>query len=387
MASIRKRNRADGTTVYAVLWRDEAGQQRSLTFDNAGTADQALRLLAATHADPYQIAALLTATTRTRRSLAEAVEVHITELTGVYASTRHKYRQIARDYITPKLGEMPVEVVDKTSVARWLNDLERATTKGGALVSDKTIKNVHGLLSGVMATAIDKGWSPGPNPCRGMRLPRRGYGDEEMVCLTPDQWRRLAGEITPHWRPMFRFLAATGVRWGEAVGLTVGHLELRADIPCVRINQADRREPTGRELGPTKTRRGRRRVSLPASAVEMLAPLVEGRVRSERLFLSPRGLPAHSGLYHRVWMPAVARAQDATRHGDHALGVSPRIHDLRHSHASWLIAAGIDLLTVSRRLGHESIQTTASVYGHLLPDQMQRAAAAAEAAYAYLTGE
>lgn len=386
MASIRKRHRANGTIAYAVLWRDDAGQQRSLTFDNPATAEQAQRLLEATDADPEQVANLLTATAQPGRTLDEVIDVHITELTGVYAQTRTKYRQIARDYISPRLGALPVEAVNKTAVAAWLNELERAKSKYGRPVSDKTIRNVHGLLSGVMATAVDKGWAPAPNPCKGMRLPRRDYGDEEMVFLTPAEWRLVAGEIVEHWRPLFHFLAGTGARWGEAAGLTVGRLELDAQIPCVRINQADRRQPTGRELGPTKTRRGRRVVSLPASLVETLRPVANGRGPSERVFVSPRGLPAHSGLYHRVWMPAVARAQDRKRHGEAALHKTPRIHDLRHSHASWLIAAGIDLLTVSRRLGHESIQTTASVYGHLLPDQMQRAAAAADAVFDYLAG-
>ena len=54
----------------------------------------------------------------------------------------------------------------------------------------------------------------------------------------------------------------------------------------------------------------------------------------------------------------------------------PRVHDLRHSHASALIAAGIPLPVIQRRLGHESIQTTVDTYGHLAPDAAVAAAAA-----------
>ncbi|MCA0329475.1 MAG: tyrosine-type recombinase/integrase [Actinobacteria bacterium] len=53
------------------------------------------------------------------------------------------------------------------------------------------------------------------------------------------------------------------------------------------------------------------------------------------------------------------------------------MHDLRHSHASWLIAAGVPLPVIQRRLGHESIQTTVDVYGHLAPDALEIAAQAA----------
>jgi integrase len=55
----------------------------------------------------------------------------------------------------------------------------------------------------------------------------------------------------------------------------------------------------------------------------------------------------------------------------------PRVHDLRHTHASWMIAAGTDLFVLQRRLGHESITTTTETYAHLLPDQQRAAADAA----------
>jgi len=54
----------------------------------------------------------------------------------------------------------------------------------------------------------------------------------------------------------------------------------------------------------------------------------------------------------------------------------PRVHDLRHTHASWMLAAGTDLFVLQRRLGHESITTT-EAYAHLMPDQQNAAADAA----------
>ena len=56
----------------------------------------------------------------------------------------------------------------------------------------------------------------------------------------------------------------------------------------------------------------------------------------------------------------------------------PRIHDLRHSHASWLIENGMNMLAVSRSLGHHTITVTADIYGHLSPDIQRAAADAAE---------
>ena len=64
-------------------------------------------------------------------------------------------------------------------------------------------------------------------------------------------------------------------------------------------------------------------------------------------------------FYTNVWVPALARAKEA------GLTKKPRVHDLRHTNASWLIQAGIHLTVVQRDLGHESIQTTSDRYGHL----------------------
>lgn len=68
-------------------------------------------------------------------------------------------------------------------------------------------------------------------------------------------------------------------------------------------------------------------------------------------------------------------AQQLDELGDQ-LRARPRIPDLRHTHASWLIAAGVPLTVIQRRLGHESIKTTSDLYGHLAEDADAAAAAA-----------
>lgn len=92
--------------------------------------------------------------------------------------------------------------------------------------------------------------------------------------------------------------------------------------------------------------------------------------------IGPRGLvfpSVHSGRpsnqeLHRAWGPALDELGDQLR-------TRPRIHDLRHTHASWLIAAVVPLTVIQRRLGHESIKTTSGRYGHLADDADVLAAA------------
>jgi len=76
--------------------------------------------------------------------------------------------------------------------------------------------------------------------------------------------------------------------------------------------------------------------------------LVRGRERE----------PTRNWFRRSVWLPACQAAK---------LGFSPRVHDLRHAHASWLLAGGADLQVVKERLGHASIMTTQK-YLHTLPD-------------------
>jgi len=83
------------------------------------------------------------------------------------------------------------------------------------------------------------------------------------------------------------------------------------------------------------------------------------RDRSALVFVSAEGdAIRHSNFRNRVWAKATAAA------GLQGL----RLHDLRHTHAAWLISAGVPVLAISRRLGHASITVTMDRYGHLLPE-------------------
>lgn len=119
------------------------------------------------------------------------------------------------------------------------------------------------------------------------------------------------------------------------------------------------------------------------SLVTELRPVVMGRPGDDFVFNAHGGPVKHATFWPKRWVKAITRAQnpvDADGLPDWnapRLTRSPRIHDLRHTHASWLIAQGTDLFVVQRRLGHESITATMDRYSHLLPEQQISAAAAA----------
>lgn len=168
---------------------------------------------------------------------------------------------------------------------------------------------------------------------------------------------------TGSYRPVIAFLAGTGCRVGEALGLTWGDVDLERSTARFEA-QLSRK---GHRV-PLKTRNARRTLEFPGSLVDTLADLRARRPGvpdGALVFVSATGAPFdHRNVARHGLVAACKRAS--------APVVSPRA--LRHAHASALLADGWDLAAVSRRLGHGSVAITASTYAHLLDDDERRQA-------------
>jgi integrase len=210
------------------------------------------------------------------------------------------------------------------------------------------------MLSTCLALAIDEGHLTS-NPCKRVRLPTQQIGGAEARFLTHEEFALLIAAIPEHYRPLVVFLVGTGLRWSEATAIQTRHVDIRAGT--VRVEQAWKRVPGGFKIGPPKTGKSKRTVNAAVMALAAVLPLL-GKP-SAFVFTTPAGQPVkHANFFTHIWKPACKRA---------GLDPAPRIHDLRHTHASWLISDGIQLEAVQDQLGHESILTTRKVYGHLLP--------------------
>lgn len=289
---------------------------------------------------------------------------HIELLTDAEPGTKLNYQRLWARTWGPLIGDLPANRLTSDDVRRAVNTLADR-------YSAKSLKNQRGLLSAVCERVVDKGYLP-KSPTKGLRLPRaREVEQVEMRILTRDEYAQIEAVFHPHYQPFLRFLAGTGARWGEGVALTVADVSL----PDVRIRRALKWSPdNNRVVGTTKTRRGNRTVTLPGNVAADVARLIDGKRGTDLVFTAPKGGPIkHRTFWSDIWLPAVRD-----------LLPRPRIHDLRHSHAAWLLANGIPIHIVSRRLGHESIKTTVDVYGGLLPDAQLAAAAAADAVFGVL---
>lgn len=363
-----------GETYYRVRYRRD-GKQRSLTCYGPTAredAEEFARLLDLwgadrawahwnAHLEPGPHALTLDAW----------FDRHLAAMTNVTEGTRLTYRRTYDRVWSKPLGSLPLDAVTREHIAHVINEL--AATK-----SDKTVKNAYGVLATAFKVAVADGHLP-ETPCKRIALPRRTEHEAtEMRFLTYDEWAQLYDALPAHYRPLFTFLVGTGCRWGEVEALQVRDVEL-IPTPVVRVTKAAKwnASKATREIGPTKTPESRRTVTLPPEVVAAIAPLLDGRKRTERLFLAPRGGELRHRTVYDEWRKAVERS-----------GLEepfPRIHDLRHTHVAWLIAAGIPLPVIKARLGHKEIATTIDRYGHLLPDLQHQAAAAAQAVMAGLS--
>lgn len=309
---------------------------------------------------------------------------------GVTARSKHDYLVMLRMHILPVLGELRVDAISRSDIEAWVTSVQDR-------VAAKTLRNLHGVLSSLLESATRE--TPPlrrDNPARGVRLRRGLPAAEEMCFLSHAEWallHRCLERRSSLGRPvdatlgqdLALLLIGSGLRYSEATALKAKHVDLLGPVCTVRVAQAWKRQPGGTYLlEEPKTRRSLRMVTVSEEVRDALISRCAGQGPEELIFTTAGGGQLKNARFSNYyWRPAVARAQEQ------GLEKDPRIHDLRHTHASWLIAAGRPLPSIQRRLGHESITTTVDTYGHLLAEvDLGDLAALSEAlSFATLHGE
>jgi integrase len=296
---------------------------------------------------------------------------YLTEWIGTYAGngrrgfregTREEYRRLLDQYAHLYFGER-LRLADVTprhlsDYVRWLAD----ESKQGKLLSDSTVANAVMPVRSALATAKRDGLIR-HNPADGLALPRRERVQEdeheEVKALSREQLAALLRAAPPRYRLLFQLMASTGLRISEMVALQRRHLLLDTAEPHVRVRRAIVR---GR-VEPPKSRHGRREVPVPQTLARDLREHVgrlEDRSDDALVFPSLNRTPLDAdNLRARVVKPLME-----------AVGAPwAAWHTLRHTYASLQLARGVNVVQLSRALGHHSASFTLDTYVHLLPGE------------------
>lgn len=364
MASIRKRTRKDGTDYFTISWRDSGGTQRGESFDIEAEALLFKRSLEVNNHAVELAEDVVLAHRAGARTVDRVIAEHIDLLVKPTSQTIRNYRYMLSEHINPYLGGVAVGALDMRHMNSWMKSMQAKK------LSPKTIRNVHGLISASMETAIRLGYRT-DNPCRGVELPTTEHAEDKEQFLTWEEWQLIYKNLHITYQPLGLFLVMTGARFGEATAVNVADVNWRNVPATVRINKSWKRDgDNAYYVGAPKTASSKRTVAVPPVVTEALAPLMQGVSGDTLLFRTSSGGRIAQKYFWNAWIRALADA----RLEDPLFYKTPRIHDLRHTSASWALAGGLSLYEVARRLGHSSTATTERVYAHLMHESHTKGA-------------
>ena len=286
--------------------------------------------------------------------LREYVEGHVRSRTVV------SYRRIVARYLIPGVGGIPLERLSNRQIQEMESALLRSGGVGGKALSARTVSLVHRVLSGALKNALKDGIVV-RNVAVGVMLPRAARYEAYTLGWN-EVHRFLEGIDDPLYWTLVLLAIQTGLRRSELLGLYWRDIDLEAGTLAVQRGRVDGKTRVG-EVVPPKSGRSRV-VGLPEASVGALrayrGPTVGG---GSFVFCREDGSPVGPEEVTKRFRKM------ATAAGFERL----RFHDLRHTHASLMLAEGIHLKVVAERLGHSNIGITGNLYSHVEPTVQREA--------------
>ncbi len=291
-------------------------------------------------------------------------------------NTLKQYEIALRLHLLPALGDIPVADLDGQYLQKLYNRWEKLPRAEGGKGAD-TIRRCHIILNQAFEQALTWGIVT-RNPTHGVKhaspKPRKAH------ILTITQAQEIVAAMDAHpMRPYFYLVLFQGMRRGEALGLRWSDLDLERGYAVIQQtitpNFSDRGQA---QIGDTKTAAGTRRVRLSPETIEAIRAhrpqwaalkLKAGKAWQDfdLITCTATGAPI---------TPNIADAAYRTLRRMAGIPDTVRLHDLRHTHASFLIQSGENPKVIQERLGHRRVSTTLDVYGHLMDDMQDTAAGA-----------
>jgi len=277
------------------------------------------------------------------------------------------YNLMSGQHIMPHLGSLDLQKVTPTDVSRMFKQIEA----NGATTN--TIQAVRRTLRAAYGVAMKYGLVH-DNPVSKTFAPKLKRA--ERIHFTAEQIQKLLDALDGSpIEYLVRFTLATGMRIGEASGVTWSAIDLEKETVLVRAQL--QRVSKELVLKPLKTEKSTR--TLPLVGHSLQAVLREREKQAERDFVNPLDLV----FLNTSGLPFDPKYVNKSLHQALAAASLPRagIHTLRHSAATFMLMAGLNLHQVSRYLGHSQIALTSNLYGHVLSESMRDAAERLQASY------
>lgn len=278
----------------------------------------------------------------------------------------HSYRETLDRHVLPFLGDMRLGELRMPHVQKWVEERSEAG------VPPRTVRYARTVFRAVIGRAVAQHLIARNPAAKGIELP--AYQEREMTPLDAAQAQQFLATIKDDpLEGLFTVALACGLRIGEALGLQWGDVD--ADRGTISIHRTIGRLPkVGLITGPPKSRNSRRTLKLPAIVASALKRhrtrqlemrLAAGKAWQEGawVFTSPIGTPLDAANVRREFRAHLTAAKLPMI----------RLHDLRHSAATLLLAQGCDVRTIMGLLGHSQLSTTMR-YAHV-PAKLQEHAA------------
>ncbi len=280
---------------------------------------------------------------------------------GTLESYRYRVKNI-QDF----MGERSLKTLQPVHVQEFYLDLSKQ-------YPPRTCAYVSTLLRAALETAVNLDLIPS-NPARKVPKPRTVARERTALTLAEAQAVLRVAE-SHRFHDLWWFIALTGVRKGEALGLRWEDFTSSFESVTIRRTVSGSGKKRRRVTTP-KTDRGNRTVAVPAILVTILRDHLaqQGTLRraggedwqeAGLVFTTSRGTLIDPRYASAEFKKVLTKA---------GLSNTWRIHDLRHAMATHWLASGVSPKVVSERLGHSSVAFTLQVYGHVLPNQQAEAA-------------
>jgi integrase len=292
----------------------------------------------------------------------------------VRPTTFHGYRRHVALYLTPHLGAERLQRLSPDQISRFYRDLQQRGGQDGKALSPNTVRRVHATLHRALRDATRWGHLQ-RNPAAVAVKPRQpGIGNRDITTWSSAEVRRFLEYVaSERLFALWRLAAMTGMRRGEVAGLRWSDVSLDAQRLAVRQTVTGIGSRVA--FGEPKTKRAKRSIALDRETTLALATWKRQQEQERAawgatwedtglVFTRENGSLIHPDLL-TTWFRGCASRSGVT---------IIRLHDLRHTHASLALQAGIPAKVVSERLGHATVAFTLDVYSHVVPGLQEDAA-------------